>query len=28
MVGKDGEVVARFEPQTTPEQIGEYLANQ
>ena len=27
MVGKDGEVLARFEPQTTPEQIGEYLGN-
>jgi glutathione peroxidase len=25
LVGKDGEVLERFEPQTTPEQIGEYL---
>ena len=26
LVGKDGEVLARFEPKTTPEEIGEYLA--
>ena len=25
LVGKDGEVLARFEPQATPEEIGEYL---
>jgi glutathione peroxidase len=27
IVGKDGNVLARFEPQTTPEQIAEYLAD-
>ena len=27
MVGKDGNVLARFEPKTTPEEIGEYLAS-
>ncbi|MFT5685425.1 MAG: glutathione peroxidase [Myxococcota bacterium] len=26
LVGRDGSVLARFEPQTTPEQIGEKLA--
>jgi glutathione peroxidase len=25
LVGKDGEVLARFEPQATPEEIGAYL---
>ena len=27
VVGKDGEVLTRFEPQSTPEQIGEFLAS-
>jgi glutathione peroxidase len=26
LVGKNGEVIARFAPQTTPEEIGEALA--
>ena len=27
LVGKDGNVLARFEPQTTPEEIAEQLPN-
>ncbi len=27
LVGKDSEVLARFEPQTTPEEIGEQLGS-